>query len=213
MSKELVDAVVDMREDDAVKIAENLLNSGADPLSLLDDCREALGIIGSKFAAGECFVPELILAGEMLRAVGALVKPKLEGKSGGAAQKKLGKVVFGTVEGDIHDIAKDIVEFMLEVNGFEVIDLGVDVPAAKFVEAVKAHKPQVVGLSGFLTLAYDPMKNTVQALVDAGLRDSVKVMIGGGQMDDQVAAYAKADAYGKDAMAAVTLSKGWVGAK
>jgi len=213
MSKELVDAVVDMREEDAVKIAENLLSSGADPLSLLDDCREALGIIGTRFAAGECFVPELILAGEMLRAVGALVKPRIEGKSGGAAQKKLGKVVFGTVEGDIHDIAKDIVEFMLEVNGFEVIDLGVDVPVAKFVEAVKAHKPQVVGLSGFLTLAYDPMKNTVQALKDAGLRDSVKIMIGGGQMDDQVAAYAKADAYGKDAMAAVTLSKGWVGAK
>jgi 5-methyltetrahydrofolate--homocysteine methyltransferase len=213
MSKELVDAVVDMREEDAVKIAENLLSSGADPLSLLDDCREALGIIGTRFAAGECFVPELILAGEMLRAVGALVKPRIEGKSSGAAQKKLGKVVFGTVEGDIHDIAKDIVEFMLEVNGFEVIDLGVDVPVAKFVEAVKAHKPQVVGLSGFLTLAYDPMKNTVQALKDAGLRDSVKIMIGGGQMDDQVAAYAKADAYGKDAMAAVTLSKGWVGAK
>jgi methanogenic corrinoid protein MtbC1 len=213
MSKELVDAVVDMREEDAAKIAENLLNSGADPLSLLDDCREALGIIGSRFAAGECFVPELILAGEMLRAVGNLVKPKLEGKTGGSTQKKLGKVVFGTVEGDIHDIAKDIVEFMLEVNGFDVIDLGVDVPVAKFVEAVKEHKPQVVGLSGFLTLAYDPMKNTVQALKDAGLRDSVKIMIGGGQMDDQVAAYAKADAYGKDAMAAVTLSKGWVGAK
>ena len=87
------------------------------------------------------------------------------------------------------------------------------VPVAKFVEAVKSFKPQVVGLSGFLTLAYDPMKNTVQALKDAGLRDSVKIMIGGGQMDDQVAAYAKADAYGKDAMAAVTLSKGWVGAK
>jgi len=213
MSKELVDAVVDMREEDAVKIAENLLSSGADPLSLLDDCREALGIIGNRFAAGECFVPELILAGEMLRQVGALVKPRIEGKSGGTAQKKLGTVVFGTVEGDIHDIAKDIVEFMLEVNGFEVVDLGVDVPAAKFVEAVKAHKPQVVGLSGFLTLAYDPMKNTVQALKDGGLRDGVKIMIGGGQMDDQVAAYAKADAYGKDAMAAVTLSKGWVGVK
>ena len=213
MSKELVDAVVEMREEDAVKIAENLLKSGADPLSLLDDCREALGIIGNRFAAGECFVPELILAGEMLRAVGALVKPRIEGKSGGATQKKLGKIVFGTVEGDIHDIAKDIVEFMLEVNGFEVIDLGVDVPAAKFVEAVKKSGATIVGLSGFLTLAYDPMKNTVQALKDAGLRDKVKIMIGGGQMDDQVAAYAKADAYGKDAMAAVTLSKGWVGAK
>jgi methanogenic corrinoid protein MtbC1 len=213
MSKELIDAVIDMREEDAVKIAENLLNSGADPIGVLDDCREALGIIGSKFAAGECFVPELILAGEMLRQIGALAKPLLQGGKSGAPQKKLGRIVFGTVEGDIHDIAKDIVEFMLEVNGFEVMDLGVDVPAAKFVEAVKSFKPQVVGLSGFLTLAYDPMKNTVQALKDAGLRDSVKIMIGGGQMDDQVAAYAKADAYGKDAMAAVTLSKGWVGAK
>jgi 5-methyltetrahydrofolate--homocysteine methyltransferase len=213
MSKELIDAVVDMREEDAVKIAEQLLSSGAEPLSLLDDCREALGIIGNRFAAGECFVPELILAGEMLRQIGALVKPRMQSGGSGAQQKKLGKIVFGTVEGDIHDIAKDIVVFMLDVNGFDVMDLGVDVPAAKFVEAVKSFKPQVVGLSGFLTLAYDPMKNTVQALKDAGLRDSVKIMIGGGQMDDQVAAYAKADAYGKDAMAAVTLSKGWVGAK
>jgi methanogenic corrinoid protein MtbC1 len=212
MSKELIDAVVDMREEDAVKIAESLLNSGAEPLGLLDDCRTALGIIGNRFAAGECFVPELILAGEMLRQIGAMAKPRIA-NSGSAPQKKLGRIVFGTVEGDIHDIAKDIVVFMLDVNGFDVMDLGVDVPAAKFVEAVKEFKPQVVGLSGFLTLAYDPMKNTVQALKDAGLRDSVKIMIGGGQMDDQVAAYAKADAYGKDAMAAVTLSKGWVGAK
>lgn len=211
MSKELIDAVVDMREEDAVKIAENLLNSGSDPMGVLDDCREALGIIGSKFAAGECFVPELILAGEMLRQIATLARPRIQ-SSGNAPQKKLGRIVFGTVEGDIHDIAKDIVVFMLDINGFEVMDLGVDVPAAKFVEAVKEFKPQVVGLSGFLTLAYDPMKNTVQALKDAGLRDGVKIMIGGGQMDDQVAAYAKADAYGKDAMAAVSLSKGWVGA-
>jgi 5-methyltetrahydrofolate--homocysteine methyltransferase len=212
MAKELIDAVVDMREEDAVKIAEKLLNEGADPIGLLDDCRTALGIIGDRFASGECFVPELILAGEMLRQIGAMVKPKIA-TSGSAPQKKLGRIVFGTVEGDIHDIAKDIVVFMLDINGFDVMDLGVDVPAAKFVEAVKSFKPQVVGLSGFLTLAYDPMKNTVQALKDAGLRDSVKIMIGGGQMDDQVCAYAKADAYGKDAMAAVNLSKGWVGAK
>jgi methanogenic corrinoid protein MtbC1 len=212
MSQELVNLVVDMQEDEAVKLAEKLLKEGADPLGLLDDCRTALGIIGDKFASGECFVPELILAGEMLRQIGAMVKPRISGGSG-AQQKKLGKIVFGTVEGDIHDIAKDIVVFMLDINGFDVLDLGIDVPVAKFVEAVRTFKPQVVGLSGFLTLAYDPMKNTVQALVDAGLRDSVKVMIGGGQMDDQVAAYAKADAYGKDAMAAVNLSKAWVGAK
>ena len=200
-----------MYEEEAERIADELLNEGADPLSLLEDCRTALGIIGDRFASGECFVPELILGGEMLRSIGAKVKPRLT-SSGEDSRKKLGKVVFGTVEGDIHDIAKDIVVFMLDINGFEVIDLGIDVPVAKFIEAVREHKPQVVGLSGFLTLAYDPMKNVVQALTDAGLRDSVKVMIGGGQMDDQIAAYAKADAYGKDAMAAVRLSKEWVGA-
>jgi methanogenic corrinoid protein MtbC1 len=210
MSKELIDAITDMREEDAVKIADDLLNSGSDPIGILDDCREALGVIGSRFAAGECFVPELILAGEMLRQISTLAKPKIA-ERGDAPKKKLGRIVIGTVEGDIHDIGKDIVTFMLDINGFDVQDLGVDVPVAKFVEAVKSFKPQVVGLSGFLTLAYDPMKNTVQALKDAGLRDDIKIMIGGGQMDDQVAAYAKADAYGKDAMAAVTLAKGWMG--
>jgi methanogenic corrinoid protein MtbC1 len=210
MSKELIDAITDMREEDAVKIADDLLNSGADPMGILDDCREALGVIGSRFAAGECFVPELILAGEMLRQISTLAKPKIAEK-GDAPKEKLGRIVIGTVEGDIHDIGKDIVTFMLDINGFDVMDLGVDVPVAKFVEAVKSFKPQVVGLSGFLTLAYDPMKNTVQALKDAGLRDDIKIMIGGGQMDDQVAQYAKADAYGKDAMAAVTLAKGWMG--
>jgi len=210
MSKELIDAITDMREEDAVKIAEQLLNSGADPMAVLDDCREALGIIGSRFAAGECFVPELILAGEMLRQISNLAKPKIAASST-TPKEKLGRIVIGTVEGDIHDIGKDIVAFMLDVNGFEVLDLGVDVPPAKFVEAVKSFKPQIVALSGFLTLAYDPMKNTVQALKDAGLRDSVKIMIGGGQMDDQVAAYAKADAYGKDAQAGVELAKKWMG--
>ncbi|MCL2877547.1 MAG: B12-binding domain-containing protein, partial [Acidobacteria bacterium] len=144
MSQELIDAVVDMREEDAERIADELLNAGTDPLSLLEDCRTALGIIGDRFAAGECFVPELILGGEMLRAIGAKVKPRLTA-SGADSQKKLGKVVFGTVEGDIHDIAKDIVVFMLDINGFEVIDLGIDVPVARFVEAVREHNPQVVG--------------------------------------------------------------------
>jgi 5-methyltetrahydrofolate--homocysteine methyltransferase len=209
MSKELIDAITEMREEDAQAITDKLLASGASPVAILDDCREAMAIIGQRFEAGECFVPELILAGEMLGQVSAKVKPHLQAQTGG--QKKLGRVVIGTVEGDIHDIGKDIVSFMLDVNGFEVKDLGVDVPADKFVQVVKEFKPQVVGLSGFLTLAYDPMKNTVQALKDAGLRDGVKIMIGGGQIDEQIRQYTGADAYGKDAMAAVALSKGWVG--
>ena len=117
------------------------------------------------------------------------------------------------MKGDIHDIGKDIVGFMLDVNGFDVHDLGVDVPEAKFVEAVKADKPQVVALSGFLTLAYDAMKSTVEALDKAGLRKNVKIMIGGGQITEMVKDYVKADAFGMDAVAAVKLAKQWTGAK
>jgi 5-methyltetrahydrofolate--homocysteine methyltransferase len=141
----------------------------------------------------------------MLGQISAVVKPRLQQNS---ASTKIGKVVLGTVQGDIHDIAKDIVGFMLDVNGFEVTDLGVDVSPAKFVETVKATGARIVGLSGFLTLAFDPMKFTVQALKEAGLTD-VKVMIGGGQIDEQICQYTGADAYGKDAMAAVAIAKSW----
>ena len=211
MSKALIEAITEMREEDAMRLTDELLAANTNPVAILDACRDAMAIVGKRFEAGDCFVPELILAGEMLGQISAKVKPRIQAQA--SAQKKLGRVVIGTVEGDIHDIGKDIVTFMLDVNGFEVRDLGVDVSAAKFVEAVRDFKPQVVGLSGFLTLAYDPMKATVQALKDAGLRSSVKVMIGGGQMDEQIRQYTDADAFGKDAMAAVTLAKSWIGAK
>jgi methanogenic corrinoid protein MtbC1 len=140
----------------------------------------------------------------MLTQISEVIKPRMQEESN---QEILGKVVIGTVEGDIHDIAKDIVAFMLEINGFEVTDLGVDVPPAKFVEAVKETGATIVGLSGFLTLAYDPMKDTVAALKDAGL--DVKTMVGGGQIDEQIKEYTSADGYGRDAMAAVALAKEW----
>ncbi|MGE5642953.1 MAG: B12-binding domain-containing protein [Byssovorax cruenta] len=205
MSQELIEAITDMREEDAIKLTTQLLDAGTEPIVILDACRDAMGIIGKRFENGDCFIPELILAGEMLSQISGVVKPRLQ-KDGAA--KKIGKVVLGTVQGDIHDIAKDIVGFMLDVNGFEVTDLGVDVPPAKFVEAVKQTGATIVGLSGFLTLAFDPMKFTVQALREAGL--DVKVMIGGGQIDDQIRQYTGADAYGRDAMAAVALAKNWV---
>ena len=126
--------------------------------------------------------------------------------------QKSGKVIIGTVAGDIHDIGKDIVTFMLDVSGFDVLDLGVDVPVETFVTKIKEFQPQVVGLSGFLTLAFDSMKQTVEAIEKAGLRDKVKIMIGGGQIDDEVRKYVKADAYGKDAVAGVQLARKWIGA-
>lgn len=204
MSQELIDAITEMREDDALAITTQLLDEGADPLDILDACREAMSIIGYRFETGESFIPELILAGEMMSTISDVVKPHI---AVDAQAAKLGKVVIGTVEGDIHDIAKDIVAFMLDLNGFEVTDLGVDVPPARFVEAVQDTGATIVGLSGFLTLAFDPMKDTVAALRDAGL--NVKIMIGGGQIDEQIREYTGADAYGDDAMAAVALATEW----
>ena len=206
MSQELVDAIVAMREDDALKITNELLDAGTVPLDVLDDCKEAMDIIGDRFEKGEAFIPELILAGEMMTAISDILKPHLANEAG---PEKIGRVVIGTVEGDIHDIAKDIVVFMLDINGFEVTDLGVDVPPSKFVEAVQETGAPVVGLSGFLTLAYDPMKFTIEALHKEGL--DVRVMIGGGQIDDNIQDYTGADAWGKDAMAAVTIAKEWIG--
>lgn len=208
MSNSLVEAIADMREEDALREANAMLEGGGDPLAVLEACRQGMSLVGQRFEAGEYFVPELILAGEMLKQISAVVKPKLAQSS---AVKKSGKVVLGTVQGDIHDIGKDIVTFMLDVNGFEVYDLGVDVAPETFVAKIKEVKPDVVALSGFLTLAYDSMKNTVEAIQAAGLRDSAKIMIGGGTMDEQIRAYAGADAFGKDAMAAVSLAKQWTG--
>jgi len=208
MTQKLIDAITEMREDEALALTNELLDGGTDPLEILEDCRLAMDVIGKRFECGESFIPELILAGEMMTAIADVIKPRLAEEE---TSEKLGTYVLGTVQGDIHDIAKDIVAFMLELNGFEVVDLGVDVPPQKFVDAVKESGATIVGLSGFLTLAYDPMKDTVAALKDAGL--DVKVMIGGGQIDDHIREYTGADAYGKDAMAAVALAKEWVGAE
>lgn len=208
MTSKLLEAITEMREEDALKLTIELLDSGTPPLDILDVCKQAMDVIGKNFENGVCFIPELMLAGEMMTAISDIIKPRMTEEDSG---EKLGKIVLGTVEGDIHDIAKDIVAFMLDLNGFEVTDLGVDVSAAEFVEAVKETSAKIVGLSGFLTLAFDPMKETVAALKAAGLND-VKIMIGGGQIDEQIREYTDADAYGRDAMVAVTLAKQWIGA-
>lgn len=209
MAKDLVSTLADLKEKEALKIAEDRMGAGEEPLKILDDARRAMEIVGKRFANSEYFIPDLVYSGEILKEITDMVKPKL---SKAAEAKRLGKVVFGTVAGDIHDIGKDIVVFMLDVSGFEVYDLGVDVPAQKFVEKIKASGAPIVGLSGFLTLAFDSMKQTVEAIKAAGLRDKVKVMIGGGQISEEVRKYTGADAYGKDAMAGVSLAKKWVGA-
>ena len=207
MLEKLVDAMSNMREEEAIATAKELIGEGEDPLRILDACKQAMEIVGKRFEEAEYFLPELVMAGEMLKQITEMVKPKLSGQ---VKKEHLGRVIIGTVEGDIHDIGKDIVVFMLEVNGFEVLDLGIDVPSQKFIDAIKDSQAAVVGLSGFLTLAFDSMKTTVDAISSAGLRDKVKIMIGGGQINDDIKKYTGADAYGPNAMDAVHLSRQWI---
>ncbi len=209
MTQKLIEAFVNVDEDVVVSRTNELLAEGTEPMAILNACREALDVIGKRFETGESFVPELIMAGEMMNAVTEIVKPLMTQER---PIDPIGKVLLGTVEGDIHDIGKDVVFFMLEANGFEVIDIGVDLSPEVFVEKIKEVNPDVVGLSGLLTLAFESMKLTVDAIRDAGLRDQVKVMIGGAPVDEHVLEYSTADAWGKDAMEAVTLAKQWVGA-
>jgi len=208
MAGDLCKTLADLKEEEALVIVRDRLNAGDDPVGILDDARRGMEVVGKRFADSHYFIPDLVYSGEILKSINELVKPKLT-KAGEA--KRGGKIIIGTVAGDIHDIGKDIVVFMLDVSGFEVYDLGVDVPAQKFIEKVKESGAPIVGLSGFLTLAYDSMKQTIEAIKDAGLRDKVKVMIGGGQITEEVMKYTGADAYGKDAMVGVSLAKKWAG--
>lgn len=210
MPGKLVQLLSDLKESEAMSYVQEALEKGTDPTVLLDEAKEGMGIVGDRFSKGEYFIPDLIYSGEILKGIVALLEPKLKGAQGKEV-KKLGKVIIATVEGDIHDIGKDLVVFLLDVSGFDVIDLGIDVPVQTIVDKIKETNAPVVGLSGFLTLAFDSMKRTVDAIAAAGLRDKVKVMIGGGQIDDQVKDYTGADAYGLDAMDAVKLAKQWIG--
>jgi len=208
MTADLVTAIVDLNEQEAIAIAKKRLDDGEDPVRILEDSRNAMAIVGKRFEEGDYFVPDLVFSGEILRAIAEITKPKL----GGATKTKhRGKIVIGTVAGDIHDIGKNIVTFMLDINGFEVYDLGIDIPAQDFIPKIIESDARIVALSGLLTLAFESMKKTIEAIEIAGLRDKVKIMIGGGQINEDVRKYTKADAYGSNAMEAVSLANKWVG--
>jgi len=209
MAHELAQLVSSLKENEVLEIVQKKLAEGVDPLEILAEAREGLKIVGEKFSCGDYFIPDLVFSGEIVKSVTKLVKPYLKGKGGEGPRR--GKVVIGTVKGDIHDIGKNMVVFLLDTSGYEVFDLGIDVPVEKFVQAVKETGSKIVGLSGFLTLAFDSMKETIESIKKAGLRDKVKIMIGGGQIDEQVKVYTGADAYGADAMAAVKLAQQWTG--
>lgn len=209
MAGDLIHLLADLMEEEVLQVVGERLDAGENPVQILDDARSGMEIVGRRFADGDYFIPDLVYSGEILKEVTDLVKPRMKGAS---EAKRIGKVIVGTVAGDIHDIGKDIVVFMLDVNGFDVLDLGVDVPAERFVEQIRESGATVVALSGFLTLSYDSMKSIIETIAEAGLRDGVKIMIGGGQINEDIRKYTLADGYGKDAMAAVRFAKEWLSA-
>jgi len=208
MADDLVALISELKQKEAIEMAERRLKSGQDPLKILDDGKKAMQIVGRRFSEGTYFIPDLVFSGKILEQIAELVKP---GLAQAAHTGKQGKIVLGTVAGDLHDIGKNLVTFMLDVNGFAVYDLGIDVKPQIFVDKIREVKPQIIGMSGFLTSVYQAMKDTVDAIAAAGLRNEVKIMIGGGVMDEEIRKFAGADAYGQDAMAAVNLAKDWIG--
>lgn len=204
---EFTKKIVELEEAAVEALLNKKMENKEDPLKIMDEVRDATKQIGDKFQNKEYFLPDLIMSGEILRSVFEKISPLLKEQQ--KSDVKKGKVLLGTVAGDIHDIGKDVVKFMLDANGFEVLDLGVDVPSDRFIEKIKEFQPQVLALSGFLTLAFDSMKEIIQRINDDGIRDSIKVMIGGGTVDESIVEYVKADAYGASAIDAVNLAKKW----
>jgi methanogenic corrinoid protein MtbC1 len=201
--------VGELDEDQVNQILDDFLASkpsSDDARKVVEACQQGMEIVGSNFEKGEYFVGDLIFAGELLTSSIEKLKPLLG--SGGSGTR--GTVVLGTVEGDIHDIGKNIFRGMAEAAGFKVADIGIDQSPDAFVKAVKENNPKVVGFSGVLTLSIDSMKRTVEALKGAGLRDSVKIIIGGNAVNQEACTHVGADAWSKNAAEAVKVCGAWV---
>jgi len=207
--EKLATVVIEGDSKQAPALVQQGLAEGLTAKEILDNgLIVGMGEVGARFKRGDMFVPEVLMSAEAMQAGLQVLRPLLA--SSGA--KLIGKVVLGTVKGDLHDIGKNLVGMMCEGSGFEVIDLGFNVPPERFVDAVKEHKPDVVGLSALLTTTMRAMGYTIKALEEAGLRESVKVMVGGAPVDAEFAQRIGADGYGSNAVAGQELAQQLVGA-
>lgn len=204
-------AVIDGDEELAVSLTEQALEQGLNPLEIIArGLSPGMDEVGDRFSCGEFFLPHLVMAGNTMKAALAQLEPAL--KAGGMARETQGTVVLGTVAGDIHEIGKSLVATMLTANGFVVHDLGVDVPPARFVETVRQTGAGLLGLSALLTTTMVVQRKVIEELAEAGLRDQVKVMVGGAPVSSQWAEEIGADGYAEDAAGAVKLARWLVGA-
>jgi methanogenic corrinoid protein MtbC1 len=203
----LAEAIYTLDEQAALRLSREMLDNGVDPVDILEESRAGMSVVGERFQSGEYFLSEMIMAAEIFTAIMDSIKPRMKR----SVSETIGKVVIGTVQGDVHDIGKNIIVALLEAGGFHVVDLGVDVPPEGFVEAIKEHEPDIVGMSSLLTVALESTKRTIDAIVEAGLRDSVKIIVGGGRVDDYARDYVKPDASTDNAAIGVKLCRELMG--
>jgi len=206
---QLKQAIIDGNADTVNALTQALLASGASAREILEEALlPGMDVVGQRMRDGECFIPEVLLSARTMQGALDLLKPHLAEGEG----MSMGTVVIGTVEGDLHDIGKNLVGMMCEGAGFEVIDIGFNVDPEAFVEAIKKHQPQVVGMSAMLTTTMRAMGHTIKAIEEAGLRDTVKIMVGGAPVDAEFGKRVGADGYGSNAPAGSELAQKFVGA-
>lgn len=210
MSQEitLAEALAQCREEDVRSLIGAKLAAGVPAAEIVAECNQGMVELGNRFQRGECFIPELMFGGMMMKGILAELAPRLGGDE---AAEHVGTVVIGSVQHDVHDIGKDIVSMMLRGVGFRVVDLGVDVPPERFVEAVREHQPEIVGMSILLTTCYKSVAATVEALRAAGLRDRVGVMVGGAAASEMLRDSAGCDYYGRTAVDGVEFARCRIG--
>lgn len=204
---ELKAALIKLNKEGVLSVVNTDIEAGRDPLEIVDEARDGMEEVGQKFEAGEFFLMELMRAAQIFEAAAEVLNPVIKERYGDVESK--GTVLLGTVKGDIHDLGKNIVGNLLECRGFEVIDLGVDVPVDVFIEKIKEHKPQVVGLSALLTACVQEMSKTVKAMKEAGIRDDVKVIVGGGIVGEIRNNEIGADYATTDANDGIRVIDGW----
>ena len=197
----IIDAFLNLDESATRQLVKSMLDAGVNPVEIMEECRTGMLAVGERFERYEFFLSDMIMAAEIFKEVTEQIRPYFSG----SASEARGKVVIGTVEGDIHDIGKNIFTALLEVEGFDVIDLGVDVPPSRFVDAIRAHSPNIVGMSCLLSTSIEDMKKTVDAIAEAGLRDKTRIIIGGGRLERNAAEYIKPDAYTDNASQGVKM--------
>lgn len=202
---QLAEALVTLKEEEVARLVQKALDDGMDAMEILNQCREGMDMVGERYKAGDYFLSELIVSGEIFKDAMKLIEPKLKAAAGAATEPK--QIVLATVKGDIHNIGKDIVAVLLKAAGFEVHDMGIDVAPNVIVDKLVETKATILGMSGLLTPSFESMKQTIEATEEAGIRDKIKIVIGGGVVTELVQKYTGADAFTDDGIDGVEICK------